>query len=87
MLCCAAARNVGATIGSAAKDYAGGVGKGFIQAAKQHGPKDGEKLFKWFRRSVIAGGTVAGSAIGLPHLIALYPQAFGWLQALMKLFP
>jgi hypothetical protein len=83
----AVARDVGSTLSAAGKGYASGLGKGVVRAASRQGPKDGEKLFKWFRRTVIVGGTIAGSSVGLPHLMALYPQAFAWLQALMKLFP
>jgi len=77
----AATRNVGSTLGEAGKDYTAGVGKGFKRAAKRQGSIDGEKLFKLLRR--IALGAI-GSAASLPPLIAMYPQAFAWLQALLK---
>jgi hypothetical protein len=63
-----------------------GVGKGFKRAAKRQGPKDGEKLFKWIRGIVLAGGGLTGTAVGLPHLIAMYLQAFGWLEMFARLF-
>jgi hypothetical protein len=78
---------VGSTLGDAGADYAQGGGKGFKRAAKRQGPKDGEKVFKWLRRAAIAGGYGVGAALGLPQLIAAYPQAFTWLQALLKHFP
>jgi hypothetical protein len=80
-----AARNIGSTLNEAGKGYVSGIGKGFTRAAKRQGPRDGEKLFKWLRRAVIAaGGTAAGAAMGLPQLIAMYPQAFAWLEALTR---
>ena len=79
-----AARGVGSILGGAGKDYTEGVGKGFRRAAKKQGPKDGEKLFKWLRRFILTGGTLAGSAVALPHLIAMYPQAFAWLKDLLR---
>jgi len=53
--------------------YAKGVGKGLIKAATRQGPKDGEMLFRWFRRVAI-GGT-----FGLGPLLATYPHVFGGL--------
>ncbi len=80
--------SVGSTLRDAGADYARGAGKGIKRAAKRQGPKDGEKAFKWLRRAVIAaGGYGVGAALGLPQLIAAYPQAFAWLQALLKHFP
>jgi hypothetical protein len=78
-----AARGVGSTLSEAGTGYARGIGTGFKRAAKRQGPKDGEKLFKWLRRAVLAGGGLTvGSALGLPQLIAAYPQAFAWLERL-----
>jgi hypothetical protein len=81
-----AAKGAGTTLTKAGVEYVGGVGKGVLKAAKRQGPKDGEALFKWLRRAVIAGGGVAiGSAAGLPHLLSAFPQAFAWLERLVGL--
>jgi hypothetical protein len=66
-----AARGVGSTIREAGKQYAGSVGTGFKRTAKKQGLKDGEKLFMWLRRVVIAA-----PLMGLLHF---YPEAFAWL--------
>lgn len=76
-----AVRGVGSTLADASADYAKGLGKGFKQAAKKQGPKDGEKVFKWLRRIMV--GTAMGSAV-LPSLIARYPEAFAWLEGVIK---
>jgi hypothetical protein len=80
----AVARDAGSTLRDASGEYARGIGKGIKRAAKREGPKDGEKLFKWLRRAVlVAGGYGVSSALGLPQLIAAYPQAFAWLERLV----
>jgi hypothetical protein len=82
----AAVQGAGATLSEAGAGYARGVGKGITKAAKRQGPKDGEALFKWFRRAVIAGGGIAvGSVLSFPHLISAFPQAFGWLERVIAL--
>lgn len=82
------AGGVGSTLRDAGVVYARELGKGVKRAAKRQGPKDGEKVFKWLRRAAIAaGGYGVGAALGLPQLIAAYPPAFAWLQALLKHFP
>jgi hypothetical protein len=68
------------TAAEAGTEYAKGVKKGLVRAAKRQGPKDGEKLFKWLRRVAIV--SVAG---GLAHLLAKFPDAFGWLMRLPHL--
>jgi hypothetical protein len=80
----AVARDAGSTLRDASGEYARGIGKGIKRAAKREGPKDGEKLFKWLRRAVlVAGGYGVSSALGVPQLIAAYPQAFAWLERLV----
>jgi hypothetical protein len=70
----------------AGKEYAKGLGKGFVRAAKKQGPKDGEKLFKWLRRVAIGKAIMmAGGAAGLGHLLVKYPEAFTWLRHLLNL--
>lgn len=61
------------------EEYAKGMGKGFASAARKQAPVDGEKVFKWFRRAVITGGT-----LGLASLIAAFPDKFGWLAHVIK---
>jgi hypothetical protein len=80
----AAARGVGSTVGQAAQVYAAGANKAFIQAAKRQGPKDGQQIFKWLRRVVVGAAIAKGSAVVLPSLLAMYPQAFAWLQPLLR---
>ena len=65
-------------------EYTRGMGKGFKKAAKKQAPIDGEKVFKWLRRFVIAG--TAGAAGSLSTLIVKYPDALGWLRARPKIF-
>jgi hypothetical protein len=64
---------------STAADYANDMGKGFKRAAKKQAPKDGAKLFKWLRRVVIAS-----PGIGAATVIARYPEAFAWLENVIK---
>lgn len=81
----AAVEGVGAVLAVAGKDYVGGLEKGFKRAAKKQGPIDGERAFKWLRRAIVTGAAGSGSVIGLSHLIAKYPQIFGWLENVIKL--
>jgi hypothetical protein len=84
----AAVQGAGSTLSKAGVEYVSGVGKGVVKAAKRQGPKDGEALFKWLRRAVLAGGGIAmGSAAGLPHLILAFPHAFAWLVRLAGFIP
>jgi len=78
----AISRGVGSTLAEAGRDYAGGLGKGFKRSAKKQGPKDGEKIFRWFRRFALAALTTSVGG-GLWHLIAIYPKAFSWLEGLI----
>jgi hypothetical protein len=64
---------------STAADYANDMGKGFKRTAKKQAPKDGAKLFKWLRRVVIAS-----PGIGAATVIARYPEAFAWLENVIK---
>jgi hypothetical protein len=74
------------TAADAGTEYAKGVKKGLVRAAKRQGPKDGEKLFKWLRRVAISGGvSAAGWSIGLSHLLEKFPDAFGWLTRVLHL--
>jgi hypothetical protein len=66
-------------------EYAKGFQKGFRDEATTQGPKDGAKAFNWLRRITIAGAAGTGSYLGLAHLIAKYPQAFGWLERLLQM--
>jgi hypothetical protein len=78
-----AALSTAADVGT---EYAKGVKKGLVRAAKREGPKDGEKLFKWLRRGAIGGGAAAvGWSVGLAPLIQKCPEAFGWLLRLLHL--
>jgi hypothetical protein len=74
-------RPASATLGKAAKNYAEGLGKGLLRAAKKHGPVDGERAFKWLRRLALGGGAYAG----LAPLIAKFPEAFSWLERILNL--
>jgi hypothetical protein len=82
-----AVRDGGSALSKASVEYTRGVAKGIVKAAKRQGPKDGEALFKWLRRAVIAGGTASGSMFGLPHLVSSFPQAFTWLEKLVGFIP
>jgi hypothetical protein len=55
-----------------------GIGRGVVKAAKKQGPKDGEVVFRWFRRVAIGG------AFGLGPLMAAYPNVFSWLGSVVK---
>ncbi len=81
----AAAHGVGSTLGEAGQIWAEGIGDGLKQAAKKDGPKTGEELFKWLKRVVVGGVILKGSAFTLSSLLAMYPQAFAWLQPLLRL--
>jgi hypothetical protein len=69
----------------AGREYAKGLGKGFVRAAKKQGPKDGEKLFKWLRRAAIGKAIYIGGTAGLGYLLTKYPEAFTWLRQLLNL--
>jgi hypothetical protein len=68
----------------AAKGYLSEMGEGVVDQAKKEGKKDGERLVKWVKRTlVLAGGAAVAKTAGLPSVIALliaqYPQ-LSWLQ-------
>jgi hypothetical protein len=78
----------GTTLARAGLDYVSGVGEGIDKAAKEEGPKDGEKAFKWLRRLAIAaaagvGAAGAGVFAELGQLIAKFPEAFEWLERVL----
>jgi hypothetical protein len=78
----------GQAVAEAGQDYAKGLGEGIRKAAKEEGPKDGEKAFKWLRRLAIAGATAGAGVAGgvfaeLGQLIAKFPQAFEWLERVL----
>ena len=66
------------------QDYAVEMGRGFRREAKKQAKKDGERAFKWLRRLVLtsAGGT--GTFAAFSTLIVKYPEAFGWLEHVLR---
>lgn len=62
--------------------YGKGIRKGALAAARKHGPKDGEALFKWARRILIAS---CAAGVGYAaNLMTLFPKDFGWLRAVFE---
>ena len=74
----------GAAAKDVAQEYARGLAKGLKRAARKHGPKDGEAIFKWARRFLVGGGAAAGATIFIQRLIQTFPEKFAWLEAVIK---
>jgi len=67
------------TLRKVGKQYAKGIGQGFVKAAATQGPKDGERIFKWLRRL-----TIISTGVGIGRLMVPYPQVFSWLEPIIR---
>lgn len=90
-----AVRRAKAVVGKTASAYADQLERGAIAEAKKLGRVHGEKIIRWLGRITVGGAAVGlgaagahgiGAFTGLAKLIAKYPQAFSWLESILKFF-
>jgi Leucine-rich repeat (LRR) protein len=74
----------GLTGKEAGAKYAKGLAKGFIEAAKKQGPKDGAALLKWARRFLVGSGGTAAAVAFIQRLVQTFPEKFAWLEAVVR---
>ncbi len=74
----------GAAAKEVVQEYAKGLAEGLKSAARKHGPKDGEAIFKWARRFLIGGGGGVAAGAFIQRLIQVFPEKFAWLDAVIK---
>jgi hypothetical protein len=77
-----AALNALSPFGRGVREYARGLGRGFEVEATVQATKDGQRLFRWVHRFLVAGMCTAGA--WMAGLLSAFPDKLGWLTAVLQ---